>query len=96
VIVTPGMVELGDEEANLNRAFGKQIATSADDAVLVGPKRTAPIREGLLEAGFGEDRIHTVTTLFDAQNWVRKHCVPGDTVLYENDLPDQFTEEPGG
>jgi len=92
VIVTPGMIELGDEEAALNRAFGVQIASGADDAILVGPKRTLPIREGLLSAGFGADRIHTVTTLFEAQDWISRHCTPGDTVLYENDLPDQFTE----
>ncbi len=92
VIITPGMIELGEEESALNKAFGIQIASAADDAILVGPERTLPIKEGLLEAGFKENQIHTVTTLFEAQEWVAQHCKPGDTVLYENDLPDQFTE----
>ncbi len=86
------MIELGEEESALNKAFGIQIASAADDAILVGPERTLPIKEGLLEAGFKENQIHTVTTLFEAQEWVAQHCKPGDTVLYENDLPDQFTE----
>ena len=92
IIVTPGMIELGDEEAALNEAFGRQIAEGADDAVLVGPERTQPIRKGLLAAGFPEDRIHAVHTLFEARDWLGAHARPGDSVLYENDLPDQFTE----
>lgn len=92
VIVTPGMIELGEQEAELNRMFGSQIAASADDVLLVGPDRTLPIREGLLSAGFQEDRIHPVYTLFEAREWIAAHCEQGDTVLFENDLPDQFTE----
>lgn len=92
VIVTPGMIELGEQEAALNHAFGKQIASGSDHAVLVGPERTQPIRDGLLEAGFPEDRVHSVYTLFEARTWIEQHCRAGDTVLFENDLPDQFTE----
>ena len=92
IIVTPGMIELGEEEAALNEAFGRQIARHADDALLVGPERTQPIRNGLLAAGFPEDHIHPVYTLFEARAWLDAHARPGDTVLYENDLPDQFTE----
>jgi len=92
IIITPGMIELGQQEAQLNRVFGTQIAASADDAVLVGPERTRPIKEGLLNAGFPEERIHIVRTLFEAREWLSRNAVPGDTVLYENDLPDQFTE----
>ncbi|MGB1374745.1 MAG: glutamate ligase domain-containing protein [Rhodothermales bacterium] len=93
VIVTPGMIELGEQETVLNRAFGRQIAASADDAILVGPQRTRPIREGLVDGSFPEERIHSVYSLFEAHAWIEQHCRPGDTVLYENDLPDQFTEK---
>ncbi|MDA0379515.1 MAG: UDP-N-acetylmuramoyl-tripeptide--D-alanyl-D-alanine ligase [Bacteroidetes bacterium] len=92
VIVTPGMVELGAQEADLNRAFGGQIAAGADDVLLVGPERTRPIREGLESAGFPVERIHPVRTLFQARAWIAEHCTAGDTILYENDLPDQYTE----
>jgi len=92
IIITPGMIELGQREEELNAAFGRQIADGADEAVLVGPERTRPIREGLVAAGFPEDHIHTVRTLFEAREWLSRHARPGDTVLYENDLPDQFTE----
>jgi UDP-N-acetylmuramoyl-tripeptide--D-alanyl-D-alanine ligase len=92
VIVTPGMIELGEQEAVLNQVFGNQIAPNADDVILVGPERTLSIRDGLVEGGFPEERIHSVYTLFEARAWIEQHCRPGDTVLYENDLPDQFTE----
>ena len=55
VLVTPGMVELGELEAQLNRRFGEQAGAVCDVAILVGPARTAPIREGLAAAGMSAD-----------------------------------------
>ena len=92
MIVTPGMVELGSEEAAYNRRFGEQMAESVDRAILVGPKHTAPIREGLLSRGFPEEAIHTVASLSEAADLMRQLAGPGDTVLFENDLPDNYTE----
>jgi len=92
VVVTPGMIELGEQEAALNRKFGTHIAASATDVLLVGPLRTKPIYEGLVSAGFDTKHIIVVNTLFEAQDWIQTHTQPGDAVLFENDLPDQFTE----
>jgi UDP-N-acetylmuramoyl-tripeptide--D-alanyl-D-alanine ligase len=92
VVITPGMVELGGREADENRDWGRYMADKVDDVVLVGPERTRPIAEGLRAGGFPEDRIHPVRTLFDAREWLARHTGPGDTILYENDLPDQYTE----
>ncbi len=92
IIVTPGMVELGAEETEYNRRFGEQIALSADTAILVGPRHTAPIREGLLAGGFPERQIHTVQDLAEAAALMRTLARPGDTVLFENDLPDNYSE----
>lgn len=92
IIVTPGMVELGDRQVEENRLFGTHIARHADVAILVGPKQTEPIRAGLLEAGFDEDRIVVVYSLFEARDHIRANYGEGDVVLYENDLPDQYNE----
>lgn len=96
VIVTPGMVELGERQAEENRALGRHIASvltrEGDLAVLVGPRQTAPIREGLLEGGFPEERICVVRSLFEARDLLRPLLRDGDVVLYENDLPDQYDE----
>ncbi len=92
IIITPGMVELGKDEENYNRAFGREMAECTDIAVLVGPKHTAPIREGLVDAGFDESRIHTVKSLNEAAELLGTLEKAGDTVLFENDLPDNYTE----
>jgi UDP-N-acetylmuramoyl-tripeptide--D-alanyl-D-alanine ligase len=47
IIVTPGMIELGDKEFFYNKKFGEQISEVCDLVVLVGPKQTIPIAEGL-------------------------------------------------
>ncbi len=92
VIVTPGMVELGPEEEAFNRAFGEEMRDCADLAILVGPRHTAPIRAGLLAKGFAEDRILTVRSLEEVPALIRQHVRPGDVVLFENDLPDNYSE----
>lgn len=93
IVVTPGMVELGDKEAEYNRAFGRQMAGAADVAILVGPRHTEPIRQGLREAGFPEESIHTVASLAEAAALLQQMGRPGDVTLFENDLPDNYAEQ---
>lgn len=92
IIITPGMVELGEKEAEYNRTFGEQMASCVDVAILVGKKHTAPIREGLLAAGFDDACIHSVASLDEAAVLMRQLAKAGDTVLFENDLPDHYSE----
>jgi UDP-N-acetylmuramoyl-tripeptide--D-alanyl-D-alanine ligase len=92
VIVTPGMIELGDRQEAENAEFGKHIAANADLAVLVGPQQTEPIRKGLREGGFSDENVRVVRSLHEAQAFLKTYLKPGDVVLYENDLPDQFAE----
>lgn len=92
IIVTPGMVELGDMEEEENYKFGKEIAKVCDVAVLVGPKRTAPIQKGLRDAGFQQDKMIVAKNLDEATASLGKVAVVGDVVLFENDLPDTYDE----
>ena len=92
VIVTPGMVELGGQEAEMNREFGAAMADCCDIAVLVGMKRSEAISAGLKEHGFPEEMIRVVGSLEEATNMIRDITGAGDTVLFENDLPDNYTE----
>ena len=89
IIITPGFVELGQSQEEYHREFGKQIASSADIAVLVG-ERTAAIKQGLLEAGFDGEKIITVDSLSGATDYLAAAGRAGDTVLFENDLPDNY------
>ena len=92
IIVTPGMVELGEKEAQYNRAFGREMASAADVCVLIGKKHTQPIRDGLLEAGYPAEDIHAFSSLNEATAWLQGFMRAGDFILYENDLPDHYSE----
>ncbi|MEF8817857.1 MAG: UDP-N-acetylmuramoyl-tripeptide--D-alanyl-D-alanine ligase [Salinibacter sp.] len=91
VIVTPGMVELGDRQWSENKKFGAFLAEQGLDLmVLVGPEQTAPIQEGLSGADVPEERVEVVASLTEAREMLERRLGPGDVVLYENDLPDQY------
>jgi UDP-N-acetylmuramoyl-tripeptide--D-alanyl-D-alanine ligase len=90
VIVTPGMVELGEKEYEENKNFGKNIAEVCDYAILVGKKRSRPIFEGLKEKKFPEENIFVVADLDEATKVLQTLLQPGDVVLFENDLPDNY------
>ncbi|MFK7845520.1 MAG: Mur ligase family protein [Rhodothermales bacterium] len=92
VIVTPGMVELGDRQWEENRLLGAHMANHVDLAVLIGEKQTAPIVEGLRSGDFPEAKTKVFASFFDAQNFLQGYLESGDVVLYENDLPDQYNE----
>ncbi|HLE56955.1 MAG TPA: UDP-N-acetylmuramoyl-tripeptide--D-alanyl-D-alanine ligase, partial [Rhodothermia bacterium] len=92
VIVTPGMIELGERQEAENRALGAFMVDRVDMAILVGRKQTESIREGLVSAGFDESRIRVVDSLFEAQAVLKEVLRAGDVVLYENDLPDHYDE----
>lgn len=92
IIITPGMVELGEREDEYNREFGRAMVGCADIAILVGRNRTLPIEEGLKEGGFAPENIFRVDSLDASTRLLHTLVQPTDTVLYENDLPDHYQE----
>ena len=92
IIVTPGMVELGDQEQTLNQEFGAAMASCCDAAVLVGRKRSEALKAGLTREGFPETNIYVTVNLQEAAELLRTLAGAGDTVLFENDLPDNYSE----
>ena len=93
IIITPGMVELGDMEEEENYKIGGEIAKACDYAILVGKKRTEPIQRGLKDAGYNMDRVIVVNSLNEATASLGSLTRAGDVVLFENDLPDTYNEE---
>ena len=93
VVVTPGMIELGDKEAEYNKKFGEQIAEVADYAVLIGANRTKPIKEGLLSKGFDKEKIVVFNDVRDAYPFIGELAKKNEVyALFENDLPDTYNE----
>jgi UDP-N-acetylmuramoyl-tripeptide--D-alanyl-D-alanine ligase len=92
ILVTPGMVELGDQEAELNEVFGRQAAAVCDHVILVGRQRTRPIDQGLRAAGFSSEAITVVRDIAEVTTVLARFTRAGDVVLFENDLPDMYSE----
>ena len=91
ILVTPGMVELGAKQEELNKEFGKQAAASCDYIVLVGREQTAPIYSGIQEAGFDMERVFVADGLNEALAKVQEYRTDKKKiVLLENDLPDNY------
>ena len=91
ILMTPGMVELGEKQYSENKEVGVYAADKCDYAVLVGREQTKPIQDGLLEAGFARSRMIVVDTLQEAFQMV--NAIPDEkqkVVLIENDLPDNY------
>ncbi len=92
ILVTPGMVELGDSEDNYNQEFGAHAAKICDYIILVGLGQTKAIYEGLIREGFSTDKIRLVNSLDEANLQLKGLIRPGDAVLFENDLPDLYNK----
>ena len=69
------------------------VASCVDVAILVGKKHTAPIAEGLTAAGFYPENLHVTASLAEAAEMLRRIGRSGDVVLFENDLPDNYSEQ---
>ena len=88
IVVTPGMVELGELQAEANERFGEHAGRVADTLVVV----TRVNRDALVTGAerSGRARVVVVDTLAQAQEELKSMLRLGDVVLFENDLPDQY------
>lgn len=92
VVMTPGLVELGEKEEWQNERLGEQISLVADVVLLVGKKRSLAILKALKSGDFcGE--IYVYDSLKDCENDFPNTLRVGDTLLILNDLPDIFEDK---
>lgn len=88
VVVTPGMIELGELQFNENERFGEQSASLADVVIVVGRTNKKALLHGA--ARHEQCTVISVSTRDDAVAWVRANLTGRDVVLYENDFPDHY------
>ncbi len=86
-VVTPGMVELGPRQETENEDFAAEAASLADHVVIVGRTNRSALIRG---AERGQASVTVVDSREEAVAWTRENLGPGDSVLYENDLPDHY------
>ena len=92
IIITPGIVELGAQDYEINYNLGIEISKVCDYIILVGPKRTKPIQDALIKAGCPQDKYFVAGNLTEAVSQMNKIAEKGSVILFENDLPDNYNE----
>lgn len=92
ILVTPGMVELGEKQNELNKQFGKQATKVSDYIILVGKKQAEPIYEGIKEENYPETNVYIANDINDAISKAYEINSMGKKkfILLENDLPDNY------
>lgn len=90
IVITPGLVELGKEQTESNKKLGKMIAETADYVIINGTTNYDSLLAGLKEANMPEDKILRAGSLSQATALLSEISKPGDVVLFENDLPDNY------
>ena len=94
IVVTPGMIELGEEQYNLNKKFGEYISEVADYVILVGKNQTKPILDGLEEKKYKKENIYVINDVREAFKIIEEiNSKNKKYILLENDLPDIFNEK---
>jgi UDP-N-acetylmuramoyl-tripeptide--D-alanyl-D-alanine ligase len=88
ILMTPGMIELGEAQYEENKSAAITAASVADLAIIVGETNREPLLAGLKEGGYSDERTVVVDSRDEAFNYIRENGETGDLVLLENDLGD--------
>ncbi len=91
IVITPGLVELGTEQFNANFQFGIDMAAVCSYVIIDSSINYDAISAGLSFAGFDENNIYQAGNLTQAVQIVNTLAESNDVVLFENDLPDNYS-----
>jgi UDP-N-acetylmuramoyl-tripeptide--D-alanyl-D-alanine ligase len=92
ILMTPGMVELGDIQAAENKQAALKAAEVCDLVIVVGETNKPALLEGLQAGGLPKEKILE----FENRDRALAHLMsaefkkPQDLILIENDLPDLY------
>lgn len=90
ILVTPGIVDLGEHAKKYNKLLGNQATDACDYIILVGEKQAEPILEGILEKGYDREKVYIAQNINDALQKVNEISKNNSVILLENDLPDNY------
>lgn len=90
VIVTPGLIELGEKEYDCNYALGLEAAKYCDIIILVGKNRSKPMADAVGSTNFNKENLHIVSSFKEAMSVYSPLADSNTVVLFENDLPDNY------
>lgn len=90
ILMTPGMIEFGDQEFELNKNIAKIAAKICSRVIIVGSTNKKALEEGLLEGGFARGNIIFAENRTKAFEFLTPLIQAYDIVLIENDLLDLY------
>jgi UDP-N-acetylmuramoyl-tripeptide--D-alanyl-D-alanine ligase len=93
-LATPGVIELGPQQFEVNRALSREASAVCDNTLVVAETNREAFVAGHRDAG-REPRLVPVSNRTDAFAWLKSHVQPGDLVILENDLPDLYERSAG-
>lgn len=93
ILITPGMVELGEAHSEEHTKIGSLAAQNCDIVLVVNPQRI-PTFISAFKTSAPEKILLEFSTFQDAQTWLLENRKAGDVVLLENDLPDIYERIP--
>jgi UDP-N-acetylmuramoyl-tripeptide--D-alanyl-D-alanine ligase len=89
VLITPGIVELGEKALEIHKEIGSLAASICDEIVLVGSSHNLnAMKDGILSVGYNDNKITQLSGRAKVQEFLRDKS--NTVVLMENDLPDQY------
>lgn len=89
IVITPGFIELGEEQEKRNYEFGKQIADTADLLIITNARNGESIVKGAESNGLEE--IEIIDDVAEAVTFAYNYLQGKEkVVLLENDLPDNY------
>ena len=86
IVVSPGIVELGDAQFDVNRQVGEEVAKVADVFVIMNETNKEALSKGAQEM----NEIYFASSRKEQKELLKKILKKGDVVLFENDFPDNI------
>lgn len=90
ILITPGIVDLGDKAYEINKELGKEATKHSDFVILVGEKQAGPMLDGLKEEKYPAEKTMVAKNLDEAIKKMYELMDSNTVVLLENDLPDNY------
>lgn len=89
IVLTPGLVELGEKTQEIHEKIGRLYACSGVDLVLlIKSPNTGYITRGLEDGGFRNYKQYASSQ--EAHSDLVNVVKSGDTIIFQNDLPDNY------
>ena len=90
VVITPGLIELGQKEYECNFNLGLETADKCDIIIFVGKNRSKPMVDAVNTTDFPKDKMFVAKSFREAMEIYSRFANSNTVLLIENDLPDNY------